>query len=56
MARTAVLGLPRMGPNRELKFALEAFWAGRTGAEELEDDRARAARRQLERARPPGST
>ena len=29
MARTAVLGLPRIGPNRELKFALEAFWAGR---------------------------
>ena len=24
MARTAVLGLPRIGPNRELKFALEA--------------------------------
>ena len=36
MARTAVLGLPRIGPNRELKFALEAFWAGSTGAEELE--------------------
>ena len=36
MARTAVLGLPRIGPNRELKFALESFWAGRTGAEELE--------------------
>jgi len=35
MARTAVLGLPRVGPNRELKFALEAFWAGRTGVDEL---------------------
>jgi 5-methyltetrahydropteroyltriglutamate--homocysteine methyltransferase len=35
MARTAVLGLPRIGPDRELKFALEAFWAGRTGADEL---------------------
>lgn len=23
MIRTAVLGFPRMGPNRELKFALE---------------------------------
>lgn len=35
MARTAVLGLPRIGPDRELKFALEAFWAGGTGEEEL---------------------
>jgi 5-methyltetrahydropteroyltriglutamate--homocysteine methyltransferase len=35
MARTAVLGLPRIGPDRELKFALEALWAGRTGAGEL---------------------
>ena len=37
MARTAVLGLPRMGPDRELKFALEAHWAGRTGAAELRE-------------------
>jgi 5-methyltetrahydropteroyltriglutamate--homocysteine methyltransferase len=29
MARTAVLGLPRIGPDRELKTALEAHWAGR---------------------------
>ena len=43
MARTAVLGLPRIGPNRELKFALESFWAGRTGADELEET-ARALR------------
>jgi 5-methyltetrahydropteroyltriglutamate--homocysteine methyltransferase len=35
MARTAVLGLPRIGPERELKFALEALWSGRTGADEL---------------------
>jgi 5-methyltetrahydropteroyltriglutamate--homocysteine methyltransferase len=35
MARTAVLGLPRIGPDRELKFALESHWAGRTGSEEL---------------------
>jgi 5-methyltetrahydropteroyltriglutamate--homocysteine methyltransferase len=37
MARTAVLGLPRMGPNRELKLALESFWAGRAGEEELRE-------------------
>ena len=35
MTRTALLGLPRMGPDRELKFALEARWAGRLGADEL---------------------
>jgi 5-methyltetrahydropteroyltriglutamate--homocysteine methyltransferase len=35
MARTAVLGLPRMGPDRELKFALESYWAGDTGPDEL---------------------
>src|SRR5262249_43014446 len=36
MARTAVLGLPRVGPQRELKFALESHWAGQTGADELQ--------------------
>jgi 5-methyltetrahydropteroyltriglutamate--homocysteine methyltransferase len=25
---TSSLGFPRMGPNRELKFALERFWKG----------------------------
>ena len=39
MARTAVLGLPRVGPDRELKFALEAHWAGRTGAARAARDR-----------------
>lgn len=37
MARTAVLGLPRIGPDRELKFALESHWAGKTSAAELEE-------------------
>src|SRR5699024_3354909 len=32
----SVLGYPRIGPRRELKKALEAFWAGRTSAEEVE--------------------
>lgn len=32
---TANLGFPRMGQNRELKFALEAFWAGKTPEEDL---------------------
>ncbi|MDO8187244.1 hypothetical protein Q5424_28025 [Conexibacter sp. JD483] len=35
MARSAVLGLPRIGPDRELKFALESHWAGRTDAATL---------------------
>ena len=26
MALAHVLGVPRIGPNRELKFAQEAFW------------------------------
>ena len=43
MARTALLGLPRVGPRRELKFALEAHWAGRLGADELRET-ARALR------------
>ena len=35
--KTANLGFPRMGRQRELKFALEAFWSGkRTEAELLE--------------------
>ncbi|MGC5165283.1 5-methyltetrahydropteroyltriglutamate--homocysteine S-methyltransferase [Luteimicrobium sp. DT211] len=31
-----ILGYPRIGPNRELKRAVESFWAGRTDAGELE--------------------
>lgn len=37
MARTAVLGLPRIGPDRELKLALESHWAGTTTAAELQE-------------------
>jgi 5-methyltetrahydropteroyltriglutamate--homocysteine methyltransferase len=36
MARTAVLGFPRIGANRELKRALENYWAGRGTADELQ--------------------
>src|SRR5256885_15656981 len=28
-------GFPRMGPNRELKFAAEGYWRGETSAEQL---------------------
>uniref|UniRef100_A0A7C9CJM2 5-methyltetrahydropteroyltriglutamate--homocysteine S-methyltransferase n=1 Tax=Opuntia streptacantha TaxID=393608 RepID=A0A7C9CJM2_OPUST len=30
-----IVGYPRMGPKRELKFALESFWDGKITAEEL---------------------
>ncbi|MBD8059158.1 5-methyltetrahydropteroyltriglutamate--homocysteine S-methyltransferase [Cellulomonas sp. JH27-2] len=32
----SVLGYPRIGPRRELKKAIEAFWAGRSSADEVE--------------------
>ncbi|WP_263359293.1 5-methyltetrahydropteroyltriglutamate--homocysteine S-methyltransferase [Acidicapsa ligni] len=32
---TANLGFPRIGPRRELKFALESFWSGKLAEEEL---------------------
>lgn len=33
----ANLGFPRIGPRRELKFALESFWAGKITEAELKD-------------------
>jgi 5-methyltetrahydropteroyltriglutamate--homocysteine methyltransferase len=32
---TAALGFPRMGPKRELKFALEKYWKGKINREQL---------------------
>jgi len=37
MAITHSLGFPRIGARRELKLALEAYWAGKTGIEELRE-------------------
>ncbi|MBX7482649.1 5-methyltetrahydropteroyltriglutamate--homocysteine S-methyltransferase [Qipengyuania qiaonensis] len=34
---TANLGFPRIGPRRELKFALESFWSGKITETELRD-------------------
>src|ERR1700758_1012493 len=31
----ATLGAPRIGPHRELKVALESYWAGKTTEKEL---------------------
>ncbi|MBO3085307.1 5-methyltetrahydropteroyltriglutamate--homocysteine S-methyltransferase [Cellulomonas fengjieae] len=42
---SSVLGYPRIGPRRELKKALEAFWAGRTSAEDVEATAAELRRR-----------
>ena len=39
----ATLGFPRIGPRRELKFALERYWSGKSGAQTLQDE-ARALR------------
>lgn len=36
MVTTHNLGFPRIGANRELKFALEAFWQGQISADELQ--------------------
>lgn len=44
-----ILGYPRIGPHRELKRALEAFWAGRSTAEELEGVAAQLRRSTRER-------
>jgi 5-methyltetrahydropteroyltriglutamate--homocysteine methyltransferase len=45
MALSNVHGFPRIGRERELKFATERYWAGETSAEELRDT-ARAIRRE----------
>lgn len=36
MALTHNPGFPRIGAQRELKFALEAYWSGETGSEQLQ--------------------
>ena len=36
MTTTTNLGYPRIGPKRELKWALENYWAGKIDAEELQ--------------------
>src|SRR6266496_1064832 len=35
MALSNIAGFPRIGPNRELKFATEGFWRGDVSEEEL---------------------
>ncbi|MFG3053079.1 5-methyltetrahydropteroyltriglutamate--homocysteine S-methyltransferase [Kitasatospora sp. NPDC048239] len=42
--QATVHGYPRQGPNRELKKAIEGYWAGRVGAEALQTTAARLRR------------
>jgi 5-methyltetrahydropteroyltriglutamate--homocysteine methyltransferase len=35
MVASSILGFPRMGPNRELKKATEAYWGGKVSQESL---------------------
>jgi 5-methyltetrahydropteroyltriglutamate--homocysteine methyltransferase len=44
-----VLGYPRIGPRRELKKALEAFWAGKETAEQVEATAAALRKRTRDR-------
>lgn len=44
-----ILGYPRIGPRRELKRAVESFWAGRSTADELLEGAAELRRRTRER-------
>lgn len=54
MARTAVLGFPRVGADRELKLALEAHWAGKLAPEELQATARTLRAQHLGRARQAG--
>ncbi|THF58637.1 5-methyltetrahydropteroyltriglutamate--homocysteine S-methyltransferase [Pseudothauera rhizosphaerae] len=45
MARTHNLGFPRIGAQRELKFALESYWKGQSTRDELKAEGARLRRR-----------
>lgn len=49
MAVTHNLGFPRIGPKRELKFATEAYWQGRSSVEELLTTGAELRRRNWQR-------
>ncbi|KAK0522498.1 methionine-synthesizing 5- methyltetrahydropteroyltriglutamate--homocysteine methyltransferase, partial [Tilletia horrida] len=35
MAQSAVLGFPRIGPQREVKKALESYWGGKSSKDDL---------------------
>jgi 5-methyltetrahydropteroyltriglutamate--homocysteine methyltransferase len=51
---TAVLGLPRIGPDRELKHAVEAYWRGELSDHELQRLAAAIRRASLDRVAAAG--
>ena len=51
---TTVLGTPRIGPNRELKRAVEGYWAGRVERAELNSVAADLRRTSWEHLRDAG--
>ena len=51
-----ILGYPRIGPRRELKKALESFWAGRASADEVEATAAALRKRTRDRLTSLGLT
>ena len=51
---TATLGVPRIGPRRELKIALERYWSGQSSESALEEAGQRAAPGQLGQAKGHG--
>ncbi|MDE2837318.1 MAG: 5-methyltetrahydropteroyltriglutamate--homocysteine S-methyltransferase [Chloroflexota bacterium] len=56
MATSTNLGFPRIGANRELKWAVEAYWAGKIDAEELQQRAALVRRSHWDLQRKAGIT
>ena len=54
MTHAHILGYPRIGAQRELKFALEAFWRGDTGEDALREVGAALRQRHWARQREAG--
>lgn len=52
----ATLGTPRIGPRRELKLALESYWAGKISEEQLLDAAAGLRVANWARQKSPGAT
>ncbi|QNK02845.1 5-methyltetrahydropteroyltriglutamate--homocysteine S-methyltransferase [Dyella telluris] len=55
MTTVTNLGFPRMGPRRELKHALEAYWHGESTAQQLEEAARSLRRRHWELQREAGA-
>ena len=54
MALSSIQGFPRIGGQRELKFATEGYWAGTVSAEELHDTARRLRRENWQLLRDAG--